>query len=211
MYTKNNNVFLEGVVLEEATYSHVKSHETFYQIKLGVARLSGEVDKIPVLISENTYDVFSIRAGQWLSIKGQYRSYNKWDNEGPHLILSVYAYKIKESEIQEYDNRIYMNGYVCKQTIWRKTPLGKEITDVLVATNRPLGKSDYIPCICWGRDARAAAGFSIGTRIKIVGRIQSREYVKQYVDREADRKIAYEVSVSKIFDVEVPGKVEENE
>lgn len=203
MYKKNNYVILKGVVLEEARYSHRTAHETFYLIKLGVARFSGKVDEIPVLIADNTYDVFSIKTGQWLSINGRYHSYNKLDGDGTHLILSVYGYKIKKNDAQEYENRVYLNGYVCRKPIWRKTPLEREITDVLVAVNRLFGKSDYIPCICWRGNARSAAGFSVGTRINIVGRIQSREYLKRYNDGKTEQKTAYEVSVQEILDVEM--------
>lgn len=127
-------------------------------------------------------------------------------------ILSVFVCDIEAIDSKDANidkNCITINGYVCKEPNYRKTPLGREITDMLIAVNRDYGKSDYIPCIAWGRNARFAGGFKIGTRVKLIGRIQSREYDKKISDTEFEKKVAYEVSVSKC-DVIEEGKNENN-
>ena len=136
--------------------------------------------------------------------RSQFRSYNKHEECKNRLVLSVFVREIEfveDSEEVEEDiksNQIYLDGYICKEPIYRKTPLGREIADLLVAVNRSYGKSDYIPCICWGRNARFASGFEVGGHVQVWGRIQSREYVKKINEDEIEKRIAYEVSVSKI-------------
>ena len=137
----------------------------------------------------------------WRKVSGQFRSYNRHEEQKNRLILSVFVREVSfvEDEIEgAKTNSILLDGYICKAPIYRKTPLGREIADLLLAVNRPYGKSDYIPCICWGRNARYAAGFDVGTHIQVLGRIQSREYVKKLSETETEKRVAYEVSVSKL-------------
>ena len=170
-------------------------------MEVSVRRLSDFVDYIPVMVSERIIDVEADYIGQLVYISGQFRSFNRHEERKNRLVLSVFA---RELEILEPDcdedagNQIFLDGYICKEAIYRKTPLGREIADLLVAVNRSYGKSDYIPCICWGRNARFAAGFEVGTHVQIWGRIQSRDYVKKLSETQVEQRTAYEVSVSKI-------------
>ena len=198
---ENNKVTVIGEIAEGFTYSHEVYGEGFYMTSLKVNRLSDQVDMIPVMISERLLDVTQDYIGQTVEIIGQFRSYNYHEGPKNRLILSVFAREV--SFIEEFTdytktNQIYLNGYICKTPGYRKTPLGREITDLLVAVNRSYGKSDYIPCIAWGRNARYAAGFEIGSSIELWGRVQSREYTKNTADNQVEKRVAYEVSVSKL-------------
>ena len=136
-----------------------------------------------------------------ITVQGQFRSYNRHEERKNRLVLSVFAREIEfvdETPESSKTNQIYLDGFICKEPIYRKTPLGREIADLLLAVNRPYGKSDYIPCICWGRNARFASNFTVGTRCEIWGRIQSREYIKKISEEDAQKRVAYEVSVSKL-------------
>jgi single-stranded DNA-binding protein len=157
------------------------------------------------MISERLLDVNEDYKGVKICIMGQFRSYNRHEERKNKLVLSVFAREIEfVDEIGENakTNQIFLDGYICKPPIYRKTPLGREIADLLLAVNRPYGKSDYIPCICWGRNARFASGFEVGSRCAVWGRIQSREYMKKLSEEEMERRVAYEVSVSKLEIVE---------
>lgn len=174
-------------------------------VDVAVNRLSNFADYIPVMVSERLLDVSKDWKGQYISVVGQFRSYNRHEEKKNRLVLSVFAREL--SLVQEVDedvksNQIFLDGYICKEPIYRKTPLGREIADLLIAVNRSYGKSDYIPCICWGRNARFASTFAVGTHVQIQGRIQSREYVKKINELETEKRIAYEVSVSKIEQME---------
>ena len=169
--------------------------------ELLVKRLSDSEDRIPVMVSERLVDVTQDYVGQYVEIHGQFRSYNRHEEKHNRLVLSAFARElrfIEEEEAMTPVNQIFLDGYICKPPVYRKTPLGREIADVLLAVNRPYGKSDYIPCICWGRNARFASGFTVGCHIQIVGRVQSREYVKRISEEEVEHRVAYEVSVSKV-------------
>lgn len=198
---ENNLVTVAGKVISELEYSHEVYGEGFYSFILEVPRLSDSNDKIPITISERLISRDKISKGSILEIEGQFRSYNNYTKEGNKLILTVFA---REVEVLEDENRIknpnqiYLNGYICKKPIYRTTPFGREITDLLLAVNRPYNKSDYIPCIAWGRNARYSANLSVGDNIKLWGRIQSREYQKKCSSGEIITKIAYEVSISKM-------------
>lgn len=198
----NNKVSLCGEIVSGFNYSHDVFGEGFYLFDLKVNRLSDTADVIPVMVSERLIDVSNNIVGQYVDIKGQYRSFNKPVDNKTKLALSVFAREISFKESVTDKNDIVIDGYVCKQPIYRETPLGREITDVLLAVNRPYGKSDYIPCIVWGRNARFAEGLSVGTCVEIFGRIQSREYRKQISENEFETRTAYEVSVSRIEEVE---------
>lgn len=197
----NNQVSIVGEIASGFEYSHEVYGEGFYMTEVSVRRLSDFVDYIPVMVSERIIDVEGDYIGQSVYISGQFRSFNRHEAQKNRLVLSVFAREIELLEPdyeEEAGNQIFLDGYICKEAIYRKTPLGREIADLLVAVNRSYGKSDYIPCICWGRNARFASGFEVGTHVQIWGRIQSREYVKKLSETQVEQRIAYEVSVSKI-------------
>lgn len=195
---ENNQVSLVGEIVSDFEYSHEVYGEGFYLVELSVSRLSDFVDYIPVMVSERLINVEESYIGQQVYIGGQFRSFNRHDEKKNRLVLTVFAREIELTDNEDAMNQIFLDGYICKDAIYRKTPLGREIADLLVAVNRSYGKSDYIPCICWGRNARFASGFEVGTHVQIWGRIQSREYVKKITETQIEQRIAYEVSVSKI-------------
>ncbi len=202
---ENNQVVIMGEIVGEFTFSHEIYGEGFYMVDVLVTRLSESADVIPLMVSERLLDVTKDYRGSKIMVTGQFRSYNRHEERKNKLVLSVFAREIEFiEEIGESSktNQIFLDGYICKAPIYRKTPLGREIADLLLAVNRPYGKSDYIPCICWGRNARYASGFEVGTRCAVWGRIQSREYVKKITETEAERRVAYEVSVSKLEQLE---------
>ena len=198
----NNQVTIAGEVVSEFTFSHEVYGEHFYIDNIAVCRLSNSYDVIPVMVSERLIDVTSDYRGCVLQVSGQFRSYNRHEENRNRLVLSVFAREAvlasQEDEDEQNPNHIFLDGYVCKHPVYRKTPLGREIADVLLAVNRPYGKSDYIPCICWGRNARFADKFEVGSHIQIWGRIQSREYQKKIAEDQYEKRVAYEVSVSKL-------------
>ena len=198
---ENNQVTIMGKVATEFSFSHEVFGEGFYMVEVEVKRLSNSEDRIPLMISERLIDVTQDYTGEYIMVHGQFRSYNRHEEQKNRLVLSVFVREISFME-EEPDgtktNSIWLDGYICKEPIYRKTPLGREIADLLLAVNRPYGKSDYIPCICWGRNARYASGFEVGEHVQILGRIQSREYVKRISYTETEKRVAYEVSVSKL-------------
>ena len=198
----NNQVTIAGEVVSEFTFSHEVYGEHFYIVNIAVCRLSNSYDVIPVMVSERLIDVTSDYRGCVLQVSGQFRSYYRHEENRHRLVLSVFAREAvlasQEDEDEQNPNHIFLDGYVCKHPVYRKTPLGREIADVLLAVNRPYGKSDYIPCICWGRNARFADKFEVGSHIQIWGRIQSREYQKKIAEDQYEKRVAYEVSVSKL-------------
>ena len=198
---ENNQVSIVGEIISDFQYSHEVYGEGFYMVEVAVSRLSNFSDYIPLMISERLIDTSQSYKGQKVYVTGQFRSYNRHEELKNRLVLSVFVREIEfiEEETEEMkSNQILLDGYICKDPIYRKTPLGREIADLLVAVNRSYGKSDYIPCICWGRNARFAARFEVGVHVQIWGRIQSREYVKRLNEDEVEKRTAYEVSVSKI-------------
>ena len=197
----NNQVTIIGEITTPFVFSHEVFGEKFYIADVNVKRLSGFQDLIPVMISERLIDVSQDCTGKFITVNGQFRSFNRSDGQRHQLILSVFAREIgfiDEKPDNVKTNNISINGYICKQPIYRKTPLGREITDLLLAVNRPYRKSDYIPCVCWGRTARFASTFEVGDHIRIVGRIQSREYIKKLTETESEKRTAYEVSVDRL-------------
>lgn len=198
---ENNQVTIIGEIVSDFTYSHGIYGEGFYMVDVKVQRLSDSADIIPLMVSERLIDVTGNYQGCYIIVNGQFRSYNRHEERKNRLVLSVFAREIEfvdELEESIKSNQIYLDGYICKEPIYRKTPLGREIADLLLAVNRPYGKSDYIPCICWGRNARFASNFNVGDRCAIWGRIQSREYMKKLDEEQLERRVAYEVSVSKL-------------
>ncbi len=198
---ENNQVTMMGEIASDFTFSHEIFGEGFYMVDLKVKRLSDSSDIIPLMISDRLVNVKENYEGSNVCVIGQFRSYNRHEEKKNRLVLSVFVREIEfveETGEGTKTNQIFLDGYICKPPVYRKTPLGREIADLLVAVNRPYGKSDYIPCICWGRNARFAADFTVGGHIQIWGRIQSREYVKKISEEEMEKRVAYEVSVSKL-------------
>jgi single-stranded DNA-binding protein len=190
-----------GEIVSGFSYSHEIFGEGFYMVDVRCQRLSESFDVIPVMVSERLLDVTENYEGALISVNGQFRSYNRHEERKNRLVLSVFAREVEfveEMEESSKTNQIYLDGYICKEPIYRKTPLGREIADLLLAVNRPYGKSDYIPCICWGRNARYANSFKVGERCAVWGRIQSREYMKKIDEENIERRVAFEVSVSKL-------------
>lgn len=198
---ENNQVTIMGEIAGPFLFSHEIFGEGFYMTEVKVDRLSESLDYIPVMVSERLMNIDEDYTGCKIMVSGQFRSYNRHDERKNKLVLSVFAREVEFVE-EAYEsartNQIFLDGYICKEPVYRKTPLGREIADLLLAVNRPYGKSDYIPCICWGRNARFASGFTVGSRCLVWGRIQSREYMKRISDECTEKRIAYEVSVSKL-------------
>lgn len=200
----NNIINIAGVIDSDFVYSHEVYGEKFYKVKLKARRLSETVDSIPILVSERLTDIGRTLIGKEVKVSGQVRTYNKREGNGSALKINVFA---TEFEILEEDdgcmntNDVILDGYICKTPVYRKTPLNRKITDVLLAVNRPYGKSDYLPCICWGRNAKYVGTFQVGERIRIRGRLQSRIYTKKIDDDSIEERTAYEVSISKLENV----------
>ena len=209
-YLENNYLTLVGKVTGEKKFSHEIYGESFYVFNLEIPRLSGNSDIIPITVSERLIKEDTLNEGKKLLIKGQFRSYNSYENEKNRLILTVFAKDIVEVEEKEEDqenemvikdtitNEVVLVGYICKKPIYRQTPFGREISDLLLAVNRAYNKSDYIPCIAWGRNARFCQELEVGTEVKVVGRVQSRNYEKKHEDGTVETRVAYEVSVGSL-------------
>ena len=214
-YLENNYLTLVGKVTGEKKFSHEIYGERFYIFNLEIPRLSGVADIIPITISERLINEDTLTEGQKLLVKGQFRSYNSYESEKNRLILTVFAKDIRiiseeeqseeENEMTKKDvvtNEVVLIGYICKKPIYRQTPFGREIADILLAVNRAYNKSDYIPCIAWGRNARFCQNLEVGSQIKLVGRVQSRTYEKKHEDGSVETRVAYEVSVGSLEVIE---------
>lgn len=205
---ENNTVVIAGKIVEGCIFSHEVYGEGFYTFQISSERLSDKADILPVTVSERLIDRSLLQVGRKVDISGQLRSYNDYNSKKNRLVLTIFAREIcllEEGE-EKSENQIFLNGFICKRPIYRKTPFGREISDILVAVNRAYNKSDYIPCIAWGRNARYMSNLEVGANVRIWGRVQSRSYQKR-IGEEVEERIAYEVSVAKI---EVPGRMEEN-
>ena len=200
-YSDNNYLVLVGKITSEKKFSHEIYGESFYRFNLEVSRLSGNEDIIPITVSERLLNDLNLELGKKVVVEGQFRSYNSYENERNKLVLTVFAKDIidyneeAEENKQSSTNEVVLNGYICKKPIYRQTPFGREIADILLAVNRAYNKSDYIPCIAWGRNARFCQNLEVGTEIKIIGRVQSRTYEKKFEDGTSETRIAYEVSI----------------
>lgn len=213
-YLENNYLTLVGKVTGEKRFSHEIYGERFYVFNLEIPRLSGNSDIIPITVSERLIKEETLQEGHQLLVKGQFRSYNSYENEKNRLILTVFAKDIVEVEEKAEDeenemvkkdtitNEVVLVGYICKKPIYRQTPFGREISDLLLAVNRAYNKSDYIPCIAWGRNARFCQDIEVGTQVKVVGRVQSRQYEKKHDDGTVEVRVAYEVSVGSLEVIE---------
>lgn len=199
---KNNQVTLNGEIVSNFEFSHEVYGKGFYTAMLSVKRTSGKKDIIPIIVSERLIDISKDWTGEIFYVIGEFRSYNKHENGKSKLILSVFTKYIEILVENKLVNTISLDGYICKPPIYRKTPLEREIANILLAVNRLYRKADYIPCIAWGRNARFARNLEIGTKLKIEGRIQSREYRKRISETESEVRTAYEVSISRMEIVE---------
>lgn len=200
--SENNIVEIGGILSSDIEFSHEVYGEKFYKFFIETKRLSNSTDSIPVIVSERLIKLEELNKGDILHIRGQFRSYNKQiQNMKSKLILSIFAKEIEKTEDESICtlNEATFLGYICKPPIYRKTPLGREISDILIAVNRSYKKSDYIPCILWGRNAKFCESLDIGAYVNLSGRIQSRKYEKKYADGTVEEKVAYELSVSKFF------------
>lgn len=198
-YLKNNRVFLSGRVAREPQYSHELFGEGFYEFYIEVKRLSGQTDVLPVTVSERIMNGVELSEGSPVALSGQFRSYNKLENEHSKLMLTVFVRDFIPYDAEEQNpNVVELNGYICKPPVYRTTPFNREICDVLLAVNRGYNKSDYIPCIAWGRNARFVRDAEVGLNVVIGGRIQSRKYNKKLDDDTIEERVAYELSVGKI-------------
>lgn len=195
---KNNKVFIAGEIISDASFSHEIYGEGFYEFFVRVMRLSGQADVLPVTLSERLIQDGMLEKGKSICALGQFRSYNKIENGRSRLMLTVFVRELLPQLPDKNPNSILLSGYICKPPVYRTTPFNREIADVLVAVNRAYNKSDYIPCIAWGRNARFVKNLAVGDKIAISGRIQSREYQKKLSETEIRTMTAYEVSVSKL-------------
>ncbi len=202
---ENSRVTISGEIVSGFEFSHEIFGEGFYISQLSSKRTSGTADVIPIMVSDRLTDVKADWKGRTVRIEGNFRSYNKHEGNRNRLMLSVFAREFEECEELSFSgdcNSVLLDGFLCKEPKYRETPLGRQIGDILVAVNRPYGKSDYIPCIAWGRNARFAGNLEVGAHITIKGRIQSREYQKRISETGTETRTAYEVSVGKIIAVE---------
>lgn len=191
-----NTVFLQGRVASGVEYSHDLYGERFYEFKLEVPRLSDHLDVLPVTVSESL--IGTLAEGDSVSVSGQFRSFNRPEGERSRLILSVFAREIEAPKADVNPNVAELIGYICKPPVYRTTPFNREICDVLLAVNRAYGKSDYIPCIAWGKNARLIKNAPVGQKVDVCGRIQSRQYTKRYEDGTAELRTAYEFSIGSL-------------
>lgn len=198
-YNENNNIQIGGKVVKEPEFSHEVFEEKFYKFYLETKRLSQSYDELPIIVSERLIDINELKEGTLIKVEGQFRSYNQLNNGKSKLVLSIFAKEIIKSDDEKIItlNDATFVGYICKNPIYRKTPLGREIADVLIAVNRSYKKSDYIPCILWGRNAKFCETLDVGAMVKLSGRIQSRKYEKKNENGESVPMVAYEVSIAK--------------
>ncbi len=194
----NNRVYVRGEIVSTARYSHEIYGEGFYEMDVMIKRLSGQADVLPITVSERLIQEKDLQVGKTISAIGQFRSYNKLVDNKSKLMLTVFARDIVENEENKNPNSITLSGYVCKEPVYRTTPFNREIADVLLAVNRAYNKSDYIPCIAWGRNARFVKNLQVGDFLTINGRIQSREYQKKFSEDDVRTMTAYEVSINKL-------------
>ena len=215
MEETGNIIHLRGHVCQNLQFGHELFGEQFYTTTLRVPRLSGAEDFLPITISERLLMDTDITAGSLLCLEGQLRSYNKVVEGAGRLLITGFAQRLLDPDTEENPNQVQLTGALCKPPSYRTTPFGREIADLMLAVNRSFGKSDYIPCIAWGRTARYASSLQVGDKLKIQGRFQSREYQKQMPDGSVINRIAYEVSISRLSclkeEMPLPDRMAEND
>ncbi len=200
MDNTNNQAVVIGSIESDFEFNHEIYGEKFYTFSVQIPRLSGAADSVRIMVSERLVMDGEYKIGDKVEISGQFRSYNSIDNGSNRLVLTVFAKDIAHFDEDENKNpnSLFLNGYICKEPIYRTTPFGREITDILLAVNRSYNKSDYIPIIAWGRNARFAKTLNVGDNVRIWGRIQSRKYQKRLSEEEIITKTAYEVSINRM-------------
>lgn len=205
---ENNKIELCGVIASTPELNHKNYGENFYGFRLSCSRKSTEKDMLPIIVSDRLVEIKDLQVGKKISVRGQVRTFNKHISDDKRkLLIMVFARDVREVEEEsesapEFNNNVKLSGYICKPPVYRVTPKGREIADVLIAVNRMYGKADYIPCITWARNARYAGNLDVGTRIDVEGRLQSREYTKKLDDGTEEIRTAYEISVSRIEESE---------
>lgn len=199
MKGQNNKVHICGEIITNPTFSHEVFGEKFYEIKIQVRRLSGFCDVLPMTVSERLMQEYSFAQGSILNAYGEFRSYNKLVNGKSKLMLTIFVTEVVESAAKNDVNEIVLQGHICKNPVYRTTPSNREVSDLLIAVNRDYNKSDYIPCIAWGRNALFSKSLKVGDQISVVGRVQSREYEKRISKTEIEKRIAYEVSINQLY------------
>ena len=191
----HNRVILCGTPLSSPVFSHASRLEPFYTFPLEVARLSGTVDTINVLLREELLPELKPSRAGLIRIAGEVRSFNNHSGEGSKLVISVFARELSPPETPVWVNEVELTGTLCKSPNRRTTPMGREICDLMLAVNRPYHRTDYLPCILWGRTAQEISQLPVGARIALSGRLQSRDYIKVLPEGN-ERRTAYEVSVT---------------
>lgn len=197
MELSQNQITLCGTLESAPCFSHENHGRKFYRFFIAVQRLSGTTDILPVLAGEDVLRACELCDAERIVIRGQIRSFNNKAPTGRRLIVCVYAQSILLTD-DGFENEVFLTGTVCRAPVFRRTPLGREICDVMLAVNRPYHRADYIPCILWGRLAEQAAEYPVGTRLSLTGRMQSRTYVK-ILDSGSEQRETYEVSVAEAF------------
>ena len=198
MDEQGNYLRLSGIINQSPTYGHEVFGEKFYYATLSVPRLSGAEDLLPITLSERLMEGIPLDIGMPLTLEGQLRSYNKVIEGAGRLLITAFAQRILPPDGEENPNQVQLQGALCKPPSYRTTPFGRELADLMLAVNRAYGKSDYIPCITWGRTARFASHLHVGDKVTLMGRFQSRAYQKQLADGSVITKMAYEVSVGRL-------------
>ncbi len=187
-----NRITLRGTLESLPQFSHENHGRRFYEFRLSVERLSGATDLLQVIVPEDVLEQLDLSGGEMIQVSGQLRSFNNRQGTGRRLVISVFAERVQSCS-GEPDNRVELEGAICKEPVYRRTPLGREICDVMLAVNRQYRRADYLPCILWGRTARIAASLPVGTHLSVLGRLQSREYVKM-LENGSEKRTAFEVS-----------------
>lgn len=200
MISENNYVRLVGVMAGRPEYSHSSRGQDFYTFPLEVLRLSGNCDTINIIVRPEMLEGLEIAERGKLCVCGQLRTFNNRRGEGAKLVITVFARELQLCDDDD-SNLVELIGTLCKAPNLRCTPMGRDICDLMLAVNRHYGRSDYLPCICWGVRAREAAAWTVGTRVRLTGRIQSRRYIK-LSEAGSVEKTAYEVSVTEIEPLE---------
>lgn len=187
-----NQITVRGQLIELPEFSHENHGKRFYRFSLDIPRLSGNADRLPIVVEERILDTIDLSGGSMLTVNGQVRSHNTRSGSGRHLLIFIFASSIT-AENGEPCNNVILEGPLCKEPIYRRTPLGREICDAMLAVPRTFRRADYLPCIFWGRTAEEISCCHTGDRIRIEGRLQSRTYTK-HTEEGAVERVAYEVS-----------------
>lgn len=194
-----NKIELQGQAADRPVLSHTNHGTEYYRLTLTVPRLSGAEDALHLILSRQQMARWTPEPGEWLYAEGEVRSYNNKSGVGSRLIITVLVREMAPTSGREGINRLILGGTLCKEPVRRRTPLGRDICDLLLAVNRVYGRADYLPCIAWGSLADRCEEMSVGRRLRLEGRLQSRRY-RKVVDGEETTRVAYEVSVMNLLE-----------